>query len=136
MLTVCLCICLPASLPASLPACLPACLLHQVAVNYASSPDKAEEVAAEITKLGGEAITIGCNVAKRDELDAMFKAVTDKWGQVDVLVNNAGGVEGMQGLGVGIGVRLRVRVGEAARGGSDWAGVLSPAANTTCAVST
>jgi 3-oxoacyl-[acyl-carrier protein] reductase len=62
----------------------------QVAVNYASSPDKAEEVAAEITKLGGEAITIGCNVAKREELDALFKAVTDKWGQVDVLVNNAG----------------------------------------------
>lgn len=62
----------------------------QVAVNYASSPDKAEEVAAEIAKLGGEAMTIGCNVAKREELDAMFKAVTDKWGQVDVLVNNAG----------------------------------------------
>lgn len=62
----------------------------QVAVNYASSPDKAEEVAAEIAKLGGEAITVGCNVAKRDELDALFKAVTDKWGQVDVLVNNAG----------------------------------------------
>jgi len=62
----------------------------RVAVNYASSPDKAEEVAAEIAKLGGEAITIGCNVAKRDELDAMFKAVTDKWGSVDVLVNNAG----------------------------------------------
>lgn len=61
-----------------------------MAVNYASSPDKAEEVAAEIQKLGGEAITIGCNVAKRDELDAMFKTVTDKWGQLDVLVNNAG----------------------------------------------
>lgn len=29
-------------------------------------------------------------MAKRDELDAMFKAVTDKWGSVDVLVNNAG----------------------------------------------
>lgn len=47
-------------------------------------------MAAEIAKLGGEAITVGCNVAKRDELDALFKAVTDKWGQVDVLVNNAG----------------------------------------------
>jgi len=62
----------------------------RVAVNYASSPDKAEEVAAEIAKLGGEAITVGCNVAKRDELEALFKAVTDKWGGVDVLVNNAG----------------------------------------------
>jgi NADP-dependent 3-hydroxy acid dehydrogenase YdfG len=29
-------------------------------------------------------------VAKREELEAMFKTVTDKWGQVDVLVNNAG----------------------------------------------
>jgi len=61
-------------------------------------------VAAEIAKLGGEAITIGCNVAKRDELDAMFKAVTDKWGSVDVLVNNAGdlgaGLGGMWDVGV------------------------------------
>jgi hypothetical protein len=68
----------------------------QVAVNYASSPDKAEEVAAEIAKLGGEAITVGCNVAKREELEALFKTVTDKWGAVDVLVNNAG----MMGMGM------------------------------------
>jgi NAD(P)-dependent dehydrogenase (short-subunit alcohol dehydrogenase family) len=61
-----------------------------VAVNYASSPDKAQEVADEIAKAGGEAITIGCNVAKREELEALFKTVTDKWGGVDVLVNNAG----------------------------------------------
>jgi NADP-dependent 3-hydroxy acid dehydrogenase YdfG len=29
-------------------------------------------------------------VAKREELEALFKTVTDKWGAVDVLVNNAG----------------------------------------------
>eukprot|EP00879_Flechtneria_rotunda_P010497 GHRR01010973.1.p1 GENE.GHRR01010973.1~~GHRR01010973.1.p1 ORF type:complete len:285 (+),score=98.88 GHRR01010973.1:497-1351(+) len=62
----------------------------RVAVNYASSPDKAEEVAAEIIKLGGDAITVGCNVAKRDELDKLFSSVVDKWGSLDVLVNNAG----------------------------------------------
>jgi NAD(P)-dependent dehydrogenase (short-subunit alcohol dehydrogenase family) len=73
----------------------------QVAVNYASSPDKAQEVAAEIEKLGGEAITVGCNVAKKEELDALFKAVTDKWGGVDVLVNNAGVVGGW-GCGWGL----------------------------------
>lgn len=101
-------LCLPPCLPASLPACLPACLclLPQVAVNYASSPDKAEEVAAEITKLGGEAITIGCNVAKREELDAMFKTVTDKWGQVDVLVNNAGAFLVFWGGGLGLPTRF------------------------------
>jgi NAD(P)-dependent dehydrogenase (short-subunit alcohol dehydrogenase family) len=39
---------------------------------------------------GGEAITVGANVAKRDELEALVKAATDKWGSLDVLVNNAG----------------------------------------------
>eukprot|EP00878_Enallax_costatus_P003359 GHUV01003568.1.p1 GENE.GHUV01003568.1~~GHUV01003568.1.p1 ORF type:complete len:286 (+),score=98.46 GHUV01003568.1:186-1043(+) len=62
----------------------------RVAVNYASSPAKAEEVAQEIISAGGDAITVGANVAKRDDLDAMFKTVTDKWGSLDVLVNNAG----------------------------------------------
>lgn len=65
-----------------------------MAVNYASSPDKAEEVAAEIKAAGGDAFTIACNVAKRDELDKMFAAVSDKWGGVDVLVNNAGACSG------------------------------------------
>ncbi len=85
-------------------------------VNYASSPAKAEEVAAEIAKLGGEAITVGANVAKRDELEAMFKAVTDKWGQVDVLVNNAGTEEeACRGGGGGglLGAQLRALDGVA-----------------------
>jgi NAD(P)-dependent dehydrogenase (short-subunit alcohol dehydrogenase family) len=63
----------------------------QVAVNYASSPDKAQEVAAEIIKSGGDAITIGANIAKKDELDKMIATVAEKWGGLDVLVNNAGG---------------------------------------------
>lgn len=62
----------------------------QVAVNYSSSASKADEVAAEIAALGGEAITVAANVAKKDELEALFKTVVDKWGTVDVLVNNAG----------------------------------------------
>ncbi|KAF6254427.1 hypothetical protein COO60DRAFT_1622466 [Scenedesmus sp. NREL 46B-D3] len=62
----------------------------RVAVNYASSPDKAAEVAAEIIKSGGDAITIGANIAKKDELDKMIATVAEKWGSLDVLVNNAG----------------------------------------------
>ncbi|KIY94509.1 hypothetical protein MNEG_13452, partial [Monoraphidium neglectum] len=61
----------------------------RVVVNYASSPDKAEEVAAQIAAAGGEAITVKANVAKREELEALVKAATDKWGSLDVLVNNA-----------------------------------------------
>ncbi|GBF96356.1 hypothetical protein Rsub_09427 [Raphidocelis subcapitata] len=62
----------------------------RVVVNYASSPDKAEEVAAAITKAGGEAITAKADVSKREDLEALVKAATDKWGSLDVLVNNAG----------------------------------------------
>ena len=29
-------------------------------------------------------------MSKRDELEALVKAATDKWGSLDVLVNNAG----------------------------------------------
>lgn len=39
---------------------------------------------------GGEAMVVGANVGKREEIDRMFKEVMDKWGRVDVLVNNAG----------------------------------------------
>jgi NAD(P)-dependent dehydrogenase (short-subunit alcohol dehydrogenase family) len=67
-------------------------VLHapQVVVNYAASPDKAEEVAAEVKQLGGDAITVKANVGKREEIEALLKATTDKWGTIDVLVNNAG----------------------------------------------
>lgn len=71
----------------------------QVAVNYAASSAAAEEVAAAIKAAGGDAIVVGANVAKRDEIERMFKEVTDKWGRVDVLVNNAGGKWGRKGGG-------------------------------------
>jgi 3-oxoacyl-[acyl-carrier protein] reductase len=62
----------------------------KVAVNYAASSAAADQVAADIVALGGEAIVVGANCGKLDEIERMFKEVTDKWGTVDVLVNNAG----------------------------------------------
>ncbi len=59
-------------------------------INYASAAAAAEEVAQKVTELGSEAIIIKANVGKREELDEMFKQVTEKWGRVDVLINNAG----------------------------------------------
>lgn len=44
----------------------------------------------QITELGSEAIVVGASVGKREDIDRLFKEVTDKWGRVDVLVNNAG----------------------------------------------
>lgn len=59
-------------------------------VNYASSANAAEEVAASIKSSGGDAMTYKCNTGSMDEITAMFKATMDEWGTVDVLVNNAG----------------------------------------------
>jgi 3-oxoacyl-[acyl-carrier protein] reductase len=62
----------------------------KVVVNYANSPDAAEDTASAIKSAGGDAMTVQCNTGKREEIEAMFKQVSDEWGTVDVLVNNAG----------------------------------------------
>ena len=46
----------------------------QVVVNYASSPDAAEAVVAEITAAGGEAWSHRADVADEEQVDAMVKA--------------------------------------------------------------
>ena len=62
----------------------------KVVVNYASSPAAAEAVMAEIQAAGGQAWAHQANVAEEDQVEAMVKAVLEKEGRLDVLVNNAG----------------------------------------------
>ncbi|MBW4552261.1 MAG: 3-oxoacyl-[acyl-carrier-protein] reductase [Aphanocapsa sp. GSE-SYN-MK-11-07L] len=62
----------------------------QVAVNYASSATAAEQVVAEISGMGGQAIALQADVSQPEQVESLIKAVMDKWGRVDVLVNNAG----------------------------------------------
>jgi 3-oxoacyl-[acyl-carrier protein] reductase len=61
-----------------------------VVVNYARSSTAADEVVSQITAAGGSAIALQADVSQADQVDALVKATMDKWGQVDVLVNNAG----------------------------------------------
>ncbi len=62
----------------------------KIVVNYARSGDAADAVVAEIEGMGGEAIALQADVSKADQVDAMVKATMDKFGRIDVLVNNAG----------------------------------------------
>lgn len=55
-----------------------------------SSSDAADEVVSQIEREGGEAMANGANVADYDQVAAMVADAVDKWGRVDVLVNNAG----------------------------------------------
>jgi 2-hydroxycyclohexanecarboxyl-CoA dehydrogenase len=54
-------------------------------------PDEAIKVVDEVKKAGGECIFIEADVTHKDEIDALVKAIEDKYGTIDILVNNAGG---------------------------------------------
>lgn len=60
-----------------------------VGVNYSSSRDKAEAVAAEIEKNGGRAQAFGADVRDAEAVRAMVAQVTDSFGRLDAVVNNA-----------------------------------------------
>lgn len=52
--------------------------------------DEAELVANEIIKNGGEAISCKLDVSKAKDWKKLAEEIDEKWGKVDVLVNNAG----------------------------------------------
>jgi len=52
--------------------------------------DPAAQVCKEIAALGGEAIPNYDSVAEFDSAEKIIKAAVDKWGKIDVVVNNAG----------------------------------------------
>ncbi|WP_409253671.1 3-oxoacyl-[acyl-carrier-protein] reductase [Bacillus sp. SCS-153A] len=61
-----------------------------VAVNYAGSEAKANEVTEEIKAMGREAFAIQCNVADGESVQSMVKETISRFGSLDILVNNAG----------------------------------------------
>ncbi|KAH7858794.1 hypothetical protein Vadar_028144 [Vaccinium darrowii] len=62
----------------------------KVLVNYARSSKEAEAVSKEIEECGGQALTFGGDVSKEEDVETMVKAAVDRWGTIDVLINNAG----------------------------------------------
>ena len=61
-----------------------------VAVNYVSQGQCAEEVAARVRCKGRRAMTVKADVASRPEVETMIDQVWNELGPIDVLVNNAG----------------------------------------------
>lgn len=61
-----------------------------VVVNYASSRDGADRVVADIKGKGGKAIAVQGDVSKPADVKRLFEETKKAFGQVDVLVNNAG----------------------------------------------
>ncbi|MBQ6624292.1 MAG: SDR family oxidoreductase [Clostridia bacterium] len=63
---------------------------YNVVLCYNSSEKSALETVSEIEKNGYNAIAVKCNVKNKNETDSLMKTVFEKFGSVDVLVNNAG----------------------------------------------
>jgi len=62
----------------------------QVIINFHRSRREAEEVREEVVGKGGSAEIVQADIAKPEEIDALFHVVRDKLGKIDILVNNAG----------------------------------------------
>ncbi|MCT8175504.1 2-hydroxycyclohexanecarboxyl-CoA dehydrogenase [Variovorax sp. CY25R-8] len=54
------------------------------------NPGAAETVAARIEAEGGRALALRCDITERGSVDAAVAAVLERFGAIDVLVNNAG----------------------------------------------
>jgi 3-oxoacyl-[acyl-carrier protein] reductase len=52
--------------------------------------DRAEALASTLRAGGAQAIGIGCDVSRRDQVDAMVSATHEQFDRIDILVNNAG----------------------------------------------
>lgn len=61
-----------------------------VVVNYASSKAGADAVVAAITRAGGKAVAVGGDVSKKADADGIVGAAVEKYGRLDILVNNSG----------------------------------------------
>jgi 3-oxoacyl-[acyl-carrier protein] reductase len=60
-----------------------------VVINVRSNRNEAEGVAKEIARGGGQALAIAADVADAAAVDEMVAAAADRFGRIDVLVNNA-----------------------------------------------
>ena len=63
---------------------------YATVVHYHTSTDAAEDVAAAIRAEGGEAWIVSADVTKEQQVAEMFREIDDRYGRLDVLVNNVG----------------------------------------------
>lgn len=62
----------------------------KVVVNYRRSGEEAEALVEQVLAEGGEAVAIHGDIAVEADVKALFREVRERYGRLDVLVNNAG----------------------------------------------
>ena len=67
---------------------------YDVAIVYRNKAARANEVVAEITQRGMQALAMGCDITQQADLDRLFATLKDWSGRLDLLIlNAAGGLE-------------------------------------------
>lgn len=60
-----------------------------VALSYVNNRDKADEVVETIRRQNVQTIAVKCDLAAPSDIEQLFKTTLDKFGKLDILVNNA-----------------------------------------------
>ncbi len=63
---------------------------YNIVINYVSDKTNVDEIKKEFSKYGVESLVVKADVSKAEEVDRAVKQAIDKFGKIDVLVNNAG----------------------------------------------
>ena len=59
----------------------------------ARDPDELARARKELMRLGGDVLTISCDLLEREQIDDAVQKVADHFGGLDVIINNAGIIE-------------------------------------------
>jgi len=59
-----------------------------VILNYQKGVGEPDRVVREIIDLGGDAVAIQADLTKKEEVDSMIRSGSDRFGTIDILVNN------------------------------------------------
>jgi 3-oxoacyl-[acyl-carrier protein] reductase len=63
---------------------------YTVVINYSSSDEAAQKVLEQVKAEGGDGMVYKADVSDIEQVKKMFREVSKTYGQIDVLVNNAG----------------------------------------------
>jgi 3-oxoacyl-[acyl-carrier protein] reductase len=61
-----------------------------VVVNYGSSKKAAEEVVAELRKLGSSGIALQADISKPEQVAGLFDRAMEHYGRIDIVISNSG----------------------------------------------